>query len=67
MGLVFRVNNFVVELWLRSRCDCKRVYITLAGTNLEGVVPKANGQEPKACSLLHLPYKVTKNREIING
>ena len=42
-GLVFRVNNFVVELWLRSRCDCKRVYITLAGTNLEGVVLKANG------------------------
>jgi hypothetical protein len=24
-------------------------------------VPKANGQEPKACSLLHLPYKITKN------
>ena len=70
MGLVFRVNNFVVELWLRSRCDCKRVYITLAGTNLEGVVPKANGQEPKACSLLHLPYKVTKkpshNQQVIN-
>ena len=36
--LWLRVNNCVVELWMRSHGESKQVWLSLANTNLESLV-----------------------------